>query len=155
MKRSTFAQTFTIAAAVAFALGVAPAANAADKGCSNATVKGTFSQRGTGFITAPPTMAGPMANVGTLTFDGNGGVTGSVINSLNGTTVSGTEAGTYTVNPDCTGTYTVLISPLGITGHAFFVIDANEDELQIVGTDPGLVIICVARRQYPVGNWRQ
>ena len=103
----------------------------------------------------PPSVAGPMANVGTLTFDGRGGLTGAVVNSLSGNTVAGTEKGTYHVNSDCTGTYTVLISPLGITSNAFFVIDNQANEIQILSTDPGAVILCVARRQFPVGDWRQ
>ena len=155
MKRSTVAKTLTIAAVTVLALGLAPTAKADGKGCSNATLKGAYSQKGTGVITAPPSIAGPMANVGTLTFDGNGAVTGTLINSLNGTIVPATEKGTYQVNADCTGTYTVQISPLGITGNAFFVIDDGANEIQIITTDPGVVIICIARRQFPVGDWRQ
>jgi hypothetical protein len=155
MKRSTIAKTFTIAAVTVLALVLAPTAKADDKGCTNATLNGTFAQKGTGVITAPPSIAGPMANVGTLTFDGRGAVTGALVNSLNGTIVPATEKGTYQVNPDCTGTYTVQISPLGITGHAFFVIDDVANEIQIITTDPGVVVICVARRQFQVGDWRQ
>ena len=155
MIRSTIAKTFTIAAVTVLALGLASTVKADDKGCTNATLNGSFSQRGTGVIIAPPSIAGPMANVGTLTFDGRGAVTGTVVNSLNGTTVPATEKGTYHVNPDCTGTYTVQISPLGITGNAFFVIDDSANEIQIITTDPGVVIICTARRQFPVGDWRQ
>jgi hypothetical protein len=94
MKRNTTTKAFAIAAVTALALAVAPIAKADDKGCTNATLHGTFSQRGTGVIIAPPSIAGPMANVGTLTFDGNGAVTGTVVNSLNGTTVPATEKGT-------------------------------------------------------------
>lgn len=155
MKRSTLARTFTIAAVTVVALGLAPTAKADNKGCDNTTVQGTFAQRGTGVIVAPPSLAGPTANVGTLTFDGDDAVTGTVVNSLNGTTVPATEKGTYHVNSDCTGTYTVQISPLGITGSAFFVIDDLANEIQIITTDPGVVIICVARRQFPKGDWRQ
>ena len=153
MKRST-TTTLALAAAV-LALGLAPTAKADDKGCTNATLNGTFSQKGSGVILTPPSIAGPIANVGTLTFDGRGGLTGTVVNSLSGNTVAATEKGTYHVNSDCTGTYTVLISPLGITGNAFFVIDSQANEIQILTTDPGAVILCVARRQFPVGDWRQ
>ncbi|MEO8592585.1 MAG: hypothetical protein ABI759_04615 [Candidatus Solibacter sp.] len=155
INRSIIAKTFTIAAVAVLALGLAPAARADDKGCSNATLSGTFSQKGTGVIVTPAEIAGPIANVGTLTFDGRGGVTGALINSLNGTIVPATEKGTYHVNSDCTGTYTVLISPLGITANAYFVIDNMANEIQILTTDPGVVIVCVARRQFAVGDWRQ
>jgi hypothetical protein len=155
MQRHNIAKTFTLAAVTALALTIAPMAKANGKGCSDATLKGTFSQIGTGVIIGPPALAGPMANVGTLNFDGKGNVTGAAVNSLNGTIVPATESGTYRVNPDCTGTYTVQISPLGITGTAFFVIDKGGNEIQIITTDPGVVITCVARRQFPAGDWRE
>ena len=156
MKRSAIAKTFAIAAVTALALGIAPTAKAdSNKGCSNATLKGTFAHMATGFITAPPAMAGPLADLGTETFDGNGGITGTATLSINGNIVPVTETGTYKVNPDCTGTYTVQISPIGLTAHGFFVIDDSGNELQIIVTDPGTVITCIARRQYPMGDWRQ
>jgi|SRR5208337_102769 len=148
MKRSTIAKAFTLAA---LALGVAVAANAGNKGCSLATLKGAFADKDTGFITAPPELAGPFAGVNIDTFDGKGALTGTGIVSLNGNIVPGTYTGTYTVDPDCTGTYTVQNS-LGLTVHAFFVIDDGGNELQIVITDPGTVITCIARRQFPVGD---
>ncbi len=52
-------------------------------------------------------MAGPFAAVGTDTFDGNGNIMGAASLDLNGNIVSATETGTYKVNSDCTGTYTV------------------------------------------------
>ena len=67
----------------------------------------------------------------------------------NGSTAQATETGTYSVNSDCTGTYTVQISPFGITSQASFVIDSSGDELEILVTDPGSVITCVAKRLYP------
>ena len=155
MKRSKIAKVFTIAAVTTLALGLVPIANAHDKGCSNATLNGTFADKDTGFITAPPAMAGPFAGVSTETFDGNGTLTASGIVSLNGTIVPVTSKGTYTVNPDCTGTYTVQISPIGVTAHGFFVVDDGGNELQILITDPGTVITCIARRQFPLGDWRQ
>jgi len=146
MKRS-IVRTFTIAAVTALALALAPTAKADDKGCSNATLRGSYAQIATGVITAPPDQAGPFANVGTLIFDGNGGVTGVIV--VNGSSAQATEIGTYQVNSDCTGTYTVEINPFGITSNAFFAIDTNGDELEIVVTDPGSAITCVAKKLYP------
>ena len=114
MKRSTIAKTFTIAAVTALALGIAPTAKADDKGCSNATLKGTFAYTASGFITAPPAMAGPFAGVGTQTFDGNGGTTATATLSQNGNILPVTITGTYTVNPDCTGTFTIQAFPGGL-----------------------------------------
>jgi len=156
MNRTILGKSFTIAAVTVLALGLASAVKAESKGCSAATLKGTFSQKGTGVVISPPAFAGPVANVGTLTFDGNGGVAGYLVNSLSGYIVSVTESGTYKVNADCTGTYTVQISaPIGITATAYFVIDDGANGLQIITTDAGAVITCVARRQFPAGDWRQ
>ena len=100
MKRTTTAKTLAIAAVTTLGLGIAPLARADNEGCTNASLKGTFSHIGTGFV-----KAGPLAGVGTDTFDGNGGVTTTATISLNGNIVPLTATGTYNVNPDCTGTY--------------------------------------------------
>ena len=155
MKRSTIAKTFAIAAVTALALGLAPTAKADDKGCSNATLIGTFGFTSSGFITAPPAVAGPFAGVGTQTFDGNGTTTATATQSQNGNIRQVTITGTYTVNPDCTGTLTLLASPGGFTSHFYFVIDDTGNELLAICTDPGVVLTRVERRQFPRGDSRQ
>ncbi len=148
-------KTFAIAAISALALSIGPAARAADKGCSNATLQGTFAFNGAGIIISPAVVAGPLANVNTLIFDGNGAVTSPTgIQSQNGNINAVTTAGTYKVNPDCTGTYVVVISPGGFTAHYFFVIDADVNRLEIICTDAGVVFSGSARRQFPVNDWR-
>ena len=150
MKRS-IARTFTMAAVTALALAISPTAKADDndKGCSNATLQGTFAYTSTGFITAPPAFAGPFAETGTQIFDGKGGTTAAVTLSQNGNILPVTITGTYTVNPDCTGTFTLQVSPIGITVHVFFVIDDSGNGFQAIETDPGLVITRIGRRLYP------
>jgi hypothetical protein len=147
--RSAVGKVFTIAAGLTLAFAIAPTVQASDKGCSNNTLRGSYAQAGTGVITAPPDQAGPFANVGTLFFDGLGGLTGALVVSSNGNSSPATETGTYTVNSDCTGTYTVQIAPFGITSSAFFAIDTNGDEIEIITTDPGSVITCVAKKLFP------
>ena len=150
MKRNTIAKVLTIATVTALAVGLAPTANAQDQGCSNASLKGTFAEKDTGFVTnPPPAPASLFAGLNLETFDGNGTITATGFASLDGNGAPQTETGTYTVNPDCTGTYAVQISPGGFTAHAFFVIDEGGNELQIIVTDPGTVISCVARRLFP------
>jgi hypothetical protein len=150
-------RNFTIAALTALALSIAPAAKAADKECSNATLKGTFADRDTGwiYVAPPPAAPVPFAGVSLDAFDGNGNLTVTGTGSVGGNVSPGTSTstGTYKVNSDCTGTYTVTGG--GLTVHAFFVIDDSGNELHIVITDPGTVILCFARRQFPVGDWRQ
>jgi hypothetical protein len=153
-KRNTIAKTLGLAALAALALFSAPTAKADNKGCSNATLNGSFSDKDSGWIIPGPNAAPlPFAGVNVDTFDGNGNLTITGTSSVSGSVAPGTLKGTYTVNPDCTGTYSVEGG--GLSVHAFFVIDDSGDELQIVITDPGNVILCVARRQFPVGDWRQ
>jgi hypothetical protein len=155
MKRTNIANTLAITVATALALGIAPVAQAADKGCSNTTLLGTFAYRITGFLTAPPAEAGPFASVGTQIFDGKGGTTATAWVSQNGNIIPVTIKGTYTVNPDCTGSFTLQISPVRLTTHNLFAIDDDEAGFQAIQTDPGVVVTGIARRQFPVGDWRQ
>jgi hypothetical protein len=149
MKRTTTVKTLAIAAITVLALGIAPLARADNKGCTNETLKGTFVHTASGFETAPPAIAGPLVGVGTDTFDGKGGVTTTATISLNGNIVPLTATGTYKVNPDCTGTYTLPGTTL------FFVIADSGNEIQAICIDPGVVLAHTFRRQFPVGDWRQ
>src|SRR5262245_56459165 len=117
-------KTGDLASAAAAAARVASTAQADEETCSNATLNSPFAFTSTGFITPPaPAPAQPFAIVGAQTFDGNGAFTAAGTVSLNGKLIPVTLAGTYTVNPDCTGTLTAQISPVSITTHLFFVID--------------------------------
>jgi hypothetical protein len=149
MKHSTIAKTFAIAAVTALALGVTSTARADDKGCSTASLRGTFADSASGFSTAPPTLAGPLGGVLAETFDGGGGMAANGTLNVNGTPLPVTGKGTYSVNPDCTGTYAVQVSPLGITAHYFFVILGGGDEFLWICTDPGTVLTGTARKLYP------
>ena len=153
MKRN-IANTFSIAALTALALGLTPTAKADVKGCSNATLKGTFAYTMTGFITVPA-FAGPFAETGTQTFDGNGATTASAMLSQNGNIFKVTITGTYTVNDDCTGTFTLQVAPLGITNRVFFVIDSGGNGFQSIEINPSLSVVTgTGRRQFPVGDLR-
>ena len=143
MKLSNAAKSLTFLAVFALALTAAPAAQAYDKGCSNATLRGSYSDQDTGIIVG----VGPFAGVNVDAFDGKGNLTISGVSSVNGAVFPGVESGTYQVNPDCTGTYSVS-DAYGDTFDAFFVIDDNGKELKIVITDPGTVINCVAKKQF-------
>lgn len=156
MKHSTITKTFTLAAIAAVGLGLAPTAKAVDKGCSAVTLLGTFSRHDTGTVLASPGGNGPVAAVGTFTFDGNGNVTGATTVSNFGTIGTGTQKGTYTVNSDCTGAIVVAGSG-GHASHYSFVIDDSGNGFQYICTDSGPISIVytgTARRQFPVGDWR-
>ena len=101
MKRTMIRNMFTVTLARAPALGLARTAQAADKGCSNATLTGTLAYTNTGFFTAlaaPPLHTGPFAGVGVETLDGNGGATATTWISINGNRLQATIEGTCSVN---------------------------------------------------------
>ena len=149
---NTTAKTFTLAALAVLALSIAPTAKAANKGCSNASLTGTFAFRGTGSHTLPDGLH-LLDVVFVQTFDGNGALTSAGLQSDNGKILQLTQTGTYTVNSDCTGTETVKLS-LGFTVHFFFVIVDSGNELTVISTDPNN-LSGTARRQFPAGDWRQ
>ena len=154
--KQTASRTLVFFFATAFVLSIAPGVQAEDKGCSNATLRGTFAYTVTGVTSAPPPFGGPIAGVGKQTLDGNGHVSGTQTVSVNGNILRQTYTGTYTVNPDCTGSITLVVNiPPGLVTHSDFVIDDNGAEIRTVETDGGGVITVIARRQFPDGDWRQ
>jgi hypothetical protein len=147
---------FHNAAVTALALSAAPTAKADNKGCSNNSLLGTFAYKGTGFVVTPAVVAGPFAEVGTQTFDGKGATTTTFTASQNGNIFQTTFTGTYTVNPDCTGTINLVAPPppppapqTQITITLFFVIDDNLNEFHAIETLPGAVITRIGRRLLP------
>ena len=160
MKRTIIRNMFTVTLATALAVGLAPTAQAADKGCSNASLTGTFALTNTGFFiaaVAPPLHAGPFAGVGVETFDGNGGTTATTWVSVNGNIFQLAIKGTYSVNLDCTGTLTLVPSILNPPttfppGQVFFVIDDNGAEFRAINIVSGHVVTTVGRRQFSKDN---
>lgn len=146
MRYGNAVRGLTMAAFLTLAVAATPAAWANDR-CSDATLSGTYADQDTGTIVG----VGPFAGVNVDSFDGRGHLTIRGVSSVNGSVSPGTSTGTYQVNADCTGTYTVKDSS-GDTFDAFFVISDNGNQLRIVITDPGTVINCVARRQFPEGH---
>jgi hypothetical protein len=149
--------TFMLATMV-LAVGIAPV-RGADKGCRVSSLTGTFAYTGTGTITSPPEIAGPVAEVDTQTFDGIGGTIGTAMLSSGGSTTPISFTGTYIVNPDCTGTFTLQISIPGVPAfplHVYFVLDNTLTEFQAIETDDGLAVTRLARKQFPIpGDSRQ
>ncbi len=78
-------------------------------GCTNATLHGTYAFHITGQILAPAAVAGPVSGVALTTFDGFGGLT-QIDNVVHNGIVPVEEwrpaTGSYSVNSDCTGTFT-------------------------------------------------
>jgi hypothetical protein len=138
--------TFGIALAILFLQSTVPSVEAQDHQCSNATLDGSFGFAGTGTIFNPS--ASLFAQVGRQTFDGNGNTGATATTSINGASFPVTIKGTYAVNPDCTGSLTLNVSPVDITVHADFVIAIDGAEFQAIVTDSGSVVTYVAKKQF-------
>lgn len=141
MKRTLAASVILFASA--FGLGIVPRAHAINHKCSNANLQGSYGYTATGTLLptgAPPPFAGPFAEVGRQTFDGNGNTSGAGTLSANGNPQKVTVSGTYTVNPDCTGSMTLNVAPLGLTSHLDFVIDNDGLQIRTISTDPGVAV---------------
>jgi hypothetical protein len=142
--------TVTVLAAI-IVLGIGTAARAGEaERCSNATLRGSFGYTSTGTLlpsSAPPPFAGPFGEIGRQTFDGSGNTDATATLSANGNIVRVTIVGTYSVNPDCTGSMTLAVSPLGLTVNADFVIVRDSAELHAIGTDPGVVETRIYKKQ--------
>ena len=130
--------------ALAASIGVSPVshraisgtAHANGRGCTVHSVVGTYGVSGGGTVgvgTANPVQD---TEVGLLTADGNGNVSGSVTFSANGTLLTATYTGTYTVNSDCTTSASITDS-LGENLHESGVALNGGAEIRFIGTDPG------------------
>jgi len=111
--------------------------------CSNTSIKGTYGFSCEGTVVG----VGPIAVVALFTADGNGNGSAVETTSLNG--VVTTEVPftvTYTVNADCTGSF-VSTAPDDTVFHNYFVIDDNKKEIRLIPTEPGLVAVCIFRKQ--------
>ena len=143
--------SFVLAALLIF-LG-ATNINAAPGLCSTATPKGSFGflEQGTllhsvpGIPLPPPV---PYANVGIVTLDGAGHVSGTYTASFGGAIVPGTISGSYTVNPDCTYSLQFTPAPFPEVLHHAGTISGNgmTQEDHYVYTDATLVASGVGKK---------
>src|SRR5258706_15716446 len=99
MKRTIAPTTLVIVFATVFVLGILPRGQAGEhRGCSNASLQGSFGFTSTGTLLAlPPPLAGPFAEIGRQTFDGRGSTDGTATSSANGNINMITVQGTYEV----------------------------------------------------------
>lgn len=117
--------------------------------CSNATLNGSYGVSASGTVIG----VGPVASVGVFTFDGEDNMTGTVIQKVNGNNVELTFTGTYTVDPSCLVSDTVLTSTGQTVTHVSVIVD-NGKEFYILNTVPptatsGNVVVGVAKKQFP------
>jgi hypothetical protein len=158
MKRTIAPTALAIMFATAFVLGMPPtraqAGEREPRGCSNASLLGSFGFTSSGtLLNLPPGLAGPFAEIGRQTFDGRGNTDATATLSANGHIVQGvTVQGTYVVNPDCTGSMTLFILPFGTTAELDFVIDDDGAELRAIVTGTGSIESRIYRKQSTQGR---
>ncbi len=112
--------------------GMAPAANA--RSCSLAGTAGKYGFTLTGVVILP-TGPVPIAAVGRASLDAAGNASGAESRSVGGGFADETFTGTYTVNPDCTGTATIDFFESGQlvrTSVLSLVFDNNQREIRMV-----------------------
>ena len=118
-----------------------------DQGCSNASLSGSYGFQISGSI--PGTLA--IAGIARLVFDGQGNFTqigSSQINVIGHPPVVSLDqagTGTYTVNPDCTGTETLNVD--GQLHHSRFVLVSHGKKVLDTSVDPGVVLTGVGEKQ--------
>jgi len=113
MNRTRTAGFASAAAILALALS-SPAYAQVNNGCTNSTLRGSYAFQITSQILAPAAVAGPVSGVALTTFDGAGNLT-----QIDHVTHNGVvpieewrpATGAYTVNSDCTGTFTFTPAP--------------------------------------------
>jgi hypothetical protein len=126
----------------------AHADNDKQEDCSVATLKGSFGYTVTGALVTG-SGAEPFAAVGRLTFDGTGNFENIRTISRNGNILLDVEGvGTYTVDPDCTGSFTFTDGGV-VTLSTDIVIDDHGNELRMIATSPGTVLTVIGRKQFP------
>ena len=106
--------------------------------CSNMTVKGTYAFAIRGQVLLPGGSSLLITGVAKTTFDGHGNITQLDAVAANGNVAPDWRfsTGTYSVNADCTATFTVTngdAPPI----HALFIVAQSGNTLHAVVTDPG------------------
>lgn len=133
----------------------------APKGCSTETAAGNwgFTLTGTAIFPSPNGQVPvPVAAIGRIAADDNGSLIGTEARSVGGAYADETATGTWTVNPDCTGTLQVNLyesGQLARTSVTTIVFDDNSKEFRMVqkslalpnGTEVPVIITLEGRKQ--------
>lgn len=103
-----------------------------------ATLRGMYMSKGGGTVVG----VGPVAFIGTAFFDGRGGITNPFTVSQVGAIHRVVGKATYTVNSDCTATFTTTDD----TQHFDMRVSPDGSKLDYIETDQGTVISGSASR---------
>src|SRR3954454_6779408 len=129
------------------ALAASSTLTAHASGCTNMTIKGAWVQSLQGLIFLPDGTSLVLTGVTKSTYDGLGNITVLDASGVNGNVPTGWRAGsgTYTVNPDCTGTETISF-PGQADIHAQFALAQSGNKLHYVNVDPSISLSGEAER---------
>ena len=147
MKNNLIARTTLVVVGLALSLIVAAPAHATQ--CSLANVAGSYGYTANGFVAIAPGSFIPAAAAGRITFDGTGHVSGTQTRVVGGASLDETYSGTYTVNSNCTGSFTVLVEPDTRTSTVDLVWTNNTNAASAVFTSPGFILTATANRISP------
>jgi len=115
--------------------------------CNNLTIKGTyaFTIHGTVFLPGGFTLL--IDGIDKVTFDGDGNLTQVDAVATNGNLPPGWRpgTGTYSVNPDCTGTQTISVAGAPDL-HIQFIVAQSGNSIHQVVTDPGGAVTAEGER---------
>jgi hypothetical protein len=106
--------------------------------CSNSTIRGTYASTIHATIFLPDGSTLLLDGLVKQTFDGNGNFTQVDAVAANGNLTPGWRpgSGTYSVNPDCTGTQTIVI-PGNPDLHTQFIVSQSGNMIRGMVIDPG------------------
>jgi hypothetical protein len=127
-------------------IGALQARSEDDRDCSKESLNGSYGFQITGSI--PGTLA--IAGIARVVFDGQGNFTQTgnsqiIVIGRSPVLSDQTGTGTYTVNPDCTGTETLNVG--GQLHHSRFVLVNHGRKVLDTNVDPGVVLTGVGEKQ--------
>jgi hypothetical protein len=137
---SLFLLTLALAASSTMTANAAP--------CNNATIRGTYAFTIRGTILVPDGSTLLVSGVDKVTFDGNGNLSQLDAVAINGNVAPGWRLGkgTYSVNPNCTGSQTIVVEGMPDL-HLQFIISRAGKVIRQVVTDQGFATTAEGERQ--------
>ena len=156
MHSKTAMTSAIVSTVVLVALGF-PRSAPAKSGCSSATLRGRYGIEAAGTVASGP-LAGPIAIVGVLTYDGIGAISGNLTQRV--TTATGPitlskvpYAGTYIVNADCTVEDSITNLSNGTSStHETIIVDGGRGFVILNTTTGPTVVIGRGRKQFPASD---
>lgn len=106
--------------------------------CSTRTLNGRYGYEFFGTFFVAPSVPLTVASVGTMVFDGIGGVSGYDTNSFGGDVTSYPFSGSYTLAADCSGTISIDLAGGYVIENNIVVVNEGK-EIFLIQTNQGTV----------------